>query len=113
MSTGRERQITVSKKDAFFMAGVTMKHGEDWGSIARMLRVKGLTFKRMVMNVINNTVTLFYGKETGAHILTSHSISRMRENNTFFRHFSCARDATGVTFQQGSRPFGTMEEIRD
>ena len=51
-SSGRGRRSKCSPFDTFFMTCVTMKHGGTWDFLARMFRLKGPTFQRMVCKAL-------------------------------------------------------------
>ena len=110
-TTGRGRRSRVKPLDLFFNVVARVKTWGNWEFLARMFNMKGPTFERLVMRLVNclskhayKTLVLAVGDDC--------DMDGMLQKNKFFRHFKFARYATDVTFQQSNRPSGNLQEAK-
>lgn len=110
-STGRGRWSSCTPFDDFFMGCVTVKHGGTWDFLARMFRIPGPTFERMVMKVIDVATPVLYEKLVNSYE-RKFSMERLMKGNATFKHHWFALYATDVTFQQSNQPMENNDETR-
>ena len=108
-NVGRGRRSSHTACDVLFMMMTELKHGGQWDHSARKFGMKGPTFERLIMNFIRMLSDYAYDAFVGS-CLAQWSMESMRKKNSSFKHFTRARYATDVTFQQSFQPSGSVQE---
>lgn len=102
-AVGRGKKSKYKAKDIFFMTLVTLKHAGSWDWLARMFKMKGATFERIIVKFIRMLAPKLYEifVESAAD---GYTISKLASTGSTFANYPCARYAVDVTFQQANRP---------
>lgn len=107
----RGRTSSILPKDAFLMLLTTLKHAGNWDFLAAMFRMKGPTFERTVIVVLENVIDVLY-ETVVDRWEKKYSMAKLAETDRMFPNYKCARYATDVTFQQSYRPSGSHQESK-
>eukprot|EP00171_Calliarthron_tuberculosum_P021823 IDg21823t1 len=108
-NVGRGRKCAQKPMDVFFMTLTVLKHGGAWDILAKVFRMKGPTFERMIvcfMRVLASRVDQLFVQDVGNNFTMAH----LREKKRTFKSCEFAVEAIDVTFQQANRPSGNMQE---
>lgn len=108
-NVGRGKKYSTGGKDALFMTITVLKHGGQWDILARIFRMKGPSFERLITSFVR-LVSPFAYQSFVTEVSKIHTMENMIENDQQFGNFKCARYATDVTFQQSFRPSGNIAE---
>lgn len=88
-----------------------IKHGAKWDFNATIFSIKGPTFERMIVPLIDKVLpTLF--EVCVEKCFWSYSMMRMVADNVLFKFHKYDRYATDVTFHHANRPAGNHQESK-
>ena len=106
---GGGANVRITPRDVLIMTLAVLKHGGQWDFLAKMFRLEGPTFERMIMKfiyIISYPVFEHYVEYQGQ----KWKIKLMSRKKIGFKNYPIARYATDVTFQQSFRSSGSVEE---
>ncbi|PXF40870.1 hypothetical protein BWQ96_09415 [Gracilariopsis chorda] len=108
-NVGRGQKSKVFGKDAPFLTLTVLKHGGEWDVLARVFKMKGPTFERLVTKFVC-LISSFPYESFVTEFGKLHSMALLRDDGKHFSTFEEGHYATDVTFQQGFRPGSKIEE---
>ena len=108
-NSGRGKRCAVSGKDLLFMTLTVLKHGGHWDVLARVFKLKGPTFERMVTKFVALISDHLFALLV-TDIRREFTMKNLDNTHARFSNFPEALYAVDVTFQQSFRPSGQLAE---
>ena len=108
-NTGRGRKRANKPMDVLVMTLALLKHGSSWNFLAKMFRMKGPTFERLVIGFLQ-VILPEVKRRFIEPVADMYTMCALQEDKKDFKDFSFAIEAIDVAFQQSNRPSGNMQE---